>query len=135
MSGGTRMRSSKASAAGRAAERGFTLIEIMMVVIIIGILVAVVVPNVIGFDDDARAQAERASLRGIGQALETSALLGRRGFVRLLISYGALPAGQLVVLVAPPGQKSHAVAALVAARSTGMIIGPPVGGVLFDLIG
>lgn len=50
--------------------QGWTLIEIMMVVIIIGILVAVVVPNVVGVGDDARLEAEKASLRGIAQALE-----------------------------------------------------------------
>ena len=62
----------------RRRGRGFTLIEIMMVVIIIGILLAVVVPNVIGVDDRARIEAEKASLRGIAQALELYKLDNRR---------------------------------------------------------
>lgn len=62
----------------RRRMRGFTLIEIMMVVIIIGILLAVVVPNVIGVDDRARIEAEKASLRGIAQALELYKLDNRR---------------------------------------------------------
>ena len=49
---------------------GMTLIEIMMVVVIIGILVAVIVPNVIGYDDDARMAAQQMEIRTIGQALE-----------------------------------------------------------------
>lgn len=62
----------------KRAPRGFTLIEIMMVVIIIGILLAVVVPSVIGVDDRARIEAEKASLRGIAQALELYKLDNRR---------------------------------------------------------
>ena len=51
-------------------QTGMTLIEIMMVVVIIGILVAVIVPNVIGYDDDARVAAQQMEIRTIGQALE-----------------------------------------------------------------
>lgn len=51
-------------------QTGMTLIEIMMVVVIIGILVAVIVPNVIGYDDDARVTAQQMDLRNIGNALE-----------------------------------------------------------------
>ncbi len=58
--------------------RGFTLIEIMMVVVIIGIVVAILVPNLIGQDDKARIQAEQASLRGVAQALELYKMDNRR---------------------------------------------------------
>lgn len=51
-------------------QRGMTLIEIMMVVVIIGILVAVIVPNVIGVDDDARIAAQQLEIRTIGNALD-----------------------------------------------------------------
>lgn len=51
-------------------QTGMTLIEIMMVVVIIGILVAVIVPNVIGYDDDARMAAQQMEIRTIGNALD-----------------------------------------------------------------
>ncbi len=51
-------------------ETGFTLLEIMVVVVIIGILGALIIPNVIGRDDQARATALRNDLRGIANALD-----------------------------------------------------------------
>ena len=57
---------------------GFTLIEIMMVVVIIGIVVAILVPNLVGQDDKARVQAELSSQRGIAQALELYKMDNRR---------------------------------------------------------
>lgn len=43
-------------------ERGFTLIEIMLVVVIIGILTAMIVPNIAGRSDQARKTAARTDI-------------------------------------------------------------------------
>ena len=52
------------------AQQGFTLIEIMVVVIILGILAAIVAPNVIGRIGDAQVYAAHQDLRGIESALK-----------------------------------------------------------------
>lgn len=52
-----------------AAARGFTLIEILVVVLIIGILAAIVAPRVIGRTDEARRTRVVAELKNIESAL------------------------------------------------------------------
>ena len=54
----------------RTRARGFTLIEIMVVVTILGILAALIVPRVVGRTDDARVAAARQDISQLMQALK-----------------------------------------------------------------
>lgn len=54
----------------RRSDAGVTLIEMMVVLVIIGIVAALVVPNVIGRPDEARAAVAQADLRTIAASLE-----------------------------------------------------------------
>ena len=51
-------------------QTGFTLIEIMVVLVILGLLVAIVAPNILGRGDQARVTAAEAQLSNIANALD-----------------------------------------------------------------
>lgn len=51
-------------------QGGFTLIEVMVVVAILGILATIVMTNVIGKDDQARVTTTRASLSAVAKSLD-----------------------------------------------------------------
>ena len=59
-------------------QRGFTLIELMVVLAIIGVLISLVVPNVLNRADDARVTAARTDINNLVQALKLYRLDNQR---------------------------------------------------------
>lgn len=54
----------------RTDERGFTLIELMVVIVILGILAGLIVPRIMGRPDEARQAKARIQIESIGTALK-----------------------------------------------------------------
>lgn len=51
-------------------QSGFTLIEVMVVIVILGVLAVLIVPNVMGRSEKAKVDTTKISLKGVAGALD-----------------------------------------------------------------
>ena len=79
--------------ARRKAEQAFTLVELLLVLVILGILAAIVVPKISGRTEQAREAAARTQISSFGSALDA-----------FEVDNGYYPKGKngLVDLIQPP---------------------------------
>ncbi|MCF8061063.1 MAG: type II secretion system major pseudopilin GspG [Deltaproteobacteria bacterium] len=64
------MKINKGEAARRRKSSGFTLIEIMVVIVILGILAGLIVPRIMGRPEEARRTKAALTLRSLDSALK-----------------------------------------------------------------
>lgn len=79
----------------RPRRDGFTLVELLVVIVIIGLLATVVVINVLPSQDRAMVEKARADIATLETALETYRLEN--------LSYPREPDGLQALVTAPPG--------------------------------
>lgn len=58
-------------------KKGFTLIELMVVIAIIGILSSIAVPNFLGQKDEAKLKADQITSQNIALAVKSELIKGK----------------------------------------------------------
>jgi general secretion pathway protein G len=84
----------------RVGRSGFTLVEVLLVLVILGVIAAMVVPNLLGTQADANNKATRASIAGFEKALQIYAVANN----------GIYPEGssdEVIGLMVNPGQNAN----------------------------
>ena len=88
------MKSINIQRAGRSGQSGFTIIELVVVILLLGILAATALPRFISVTNEAHAAAVDAVLGGIStaSALYRAEYVGRGGVGTTVASYSAITA-------------------------------------------
>ena len=63
----------------RSAQKGFTLIELVMVIVILGVLAAVAIPVFVNLQSEANTAAEKGVVGGVRAGLQTYFIDAARG--------------------------------------------------------
>ena len=111
----------------KGLAQGFTLIELMITVVIIGVLAAVALPNFLGTRDKAEAGALIGSLTGFAKQCATEQLTGGGS---LTVAEVSAAGGTLSALCAGTADVTIATTpAFTAGRVTGLVCGRNTSGV------
>ena len=124
---------SKLRKAKTLKEKGFTLVELMVVIIIVGILGAVAMPNFLGAADRAKVAAANSAVSSVITACEVAIASGLDAsadaeVVRLeaLLPTDAVAAGTVTTGEAPAQEQLLVLASLLMVTSLPLVLRPPL---------